>query len=153
MASLPGMDKTRRLFPKREDLAKLFPARENAPSLSAPKKLAEFFLAPDKLVELFSRAGGARRVCPAPGRLAELFPRRENSPKLTHAGIAINQNIKITSRAPPPGRVHFSTPLLPVSTPGAGGCTPQKNINQSKITHYSTANSLLITNILSVGNK
>ena len=124
-ATFPETGRTRRVVPGAGKCAEFVRA----------EKLAEFLPAPDKLVELFSRAGGARRVCPAPGRLAELFPRRENSPKLTHAGIAINQNIKITSRAPPPGRVHFSTPLLPVSTPGAGGCTP-KTINQSIINHY-----------------
>ena len=127
LASLPDADKTRRLSPKREELAELCPARENAPSLSAPKKLAESLPAPDNFVELFCRAGEARRVCPAPGRLAELFPRRENSPKFAHAGIAINENIKITSWAPPLGRAHVSTPLLPVSTPGAGGCTPKNH--------------------------
>ena len=123
LATFPETGRTRRVVPGAGKCAEFVRA----------EKLAESLPAPDKLVELFSRAGETRRVCPAPGRLAELLPRRENSPKLTHAGIAINQNIKITSRAPPPGRVHFLHPSC-LCRHRARGDAPPKIINQSIIT-------------------
>ena len=152
LASLPDADKTWRLSPKREELAELCPARENAPSLSAPKNSPS----------LYPRRINSSSCFPAPGKLAEFAPRREDSPSCSRAG-------KTHRNWPTPESQLIKTSKLPAGRPHravfiflhpsclcrhrARGDAPPKIINQSKITHYSTASSLLITNILSLGNK
>ena len=152
MASLPDADKTWRLSPTREEIAELCPARENAPSLSAPQNSPS----------LYPRRINSSSCFPAPGQLTEFAPRREDSPSCSRAG-------KTHRNWPTPESQLINTSKLPAGRPHravliflhpsclcrhrARGDGPPKFINQSIITHYPTAKSRLITNILSLGNK